>query len=104
METMDPVELGSLQEEKLRKQIQYVYKRSKFYQRKFKEVGLIPEDIKSIQELKKVPFTTKDELRESQEKDPPLGSHAAVRMAKIIRIHSSSGTTGNPSFIGITQR
>lgn len=104
METMDPVELWSLQEEKLRKQIQYVYKRSKFYQRKFKEIGLIPEDIKSIQELKKVPFTTKDELRESQEKDPPLGSHAAVRMAKIIRIHSSSGTTGNPSFIGITQR
>lgn len=102
METMDPGELRSLQEEKLRKQIQYVYKRSKFYQRKFKEAGLVPEDIKSIQDLKKIPFTTKDELRESQEKDPPLGSHSAVDMKKIIRIHSSSGTTGNPSFVGIT--
>jgi len=102
IETMDPEELRGLQEEKLRKQIQYVHKRSKFYQRKFKEVGMVPEDIRSVQDLGKVPFTTKDELRESQEKDPPLGSHAAVKMEKIIRIHSSSGTTGNPSFIGIT--
>ena len=104
IETMSFEELQGLQEEKLRKQIQYVYKKSKFYQRKFKEVGLVPEDIRSIQDLKKFPFTTKDELRGSQEKDPPLGSHAAVKMEKIIRIHSSSGTTGNPSFIGITQR
>ena len=102
IETMEPEVLGILQEEKLRKQIQYVCKKSKFYQRKFKEAGLVPEDIHSIEDLKKVPFTTKDELRESQEKDPPLGSHAAAIMKKIIRIHSSSGTTGNPSFIGIT--
>jgi phenylacetate-CoA ligase len=102
IETMDPDELRGLQEEKLRKQIEYVYKKSKFYQRKFKEIGLAPGDIRSIRDLKKVPFTTKDELRESQEMNPPLGSHAAVDMKKIIRIHSSSGTTGNPSFIGIT--
>jgi phenylacetate-CoA ligase len=104
IETMDPEVLRILQEEKLRKQTQYVYKKSKFYQRKFKEVGLVPEGIQSIEDLKKVPFTTKDELRGSQEKDPPLGSHAAANMKKIIRIHSSSGTTGNPSFIGITYR
>lgn len=102
IETMGLEELRSLQEEKLRKQVDYVYKKSKFYQRKFKEAGILPGDIRSIQDLKKIPFTTKDELRESQEKDPPLGSHAAVGMDKIIRIHSSSGTTGNPSFIGIT--
>ncbi len=102
IETMDPEALSNLQEEKLRKQVQYVYKKSKFYQRKFKQMGLVPEDIHSIEALKEIPFTTKDELRESQEKDPPLGSHAAVNMKKIVRIHSSSGTTGNPSFIGIT--
>ena len=56
IETMGSEELRSLQEEKLKKQIQYVYKKSKFYQRKFKEVGLVPEDIQSIQDLKKVPF------------------------------------------------
>jgi phenylacetate-CoA ligase len=104
IETMDPEELRRLQEEKLRKQIHYVYKRSKFYQQKFKGAELVPEDIQSIEDLKRIPLTTKDELRESQEKDPPLGSHAAVKMKKIIRVHSSSGTTGNPSFIGITQR
>jgi phenylacetate-CoA ligase len=63
IETMDPEELRRLQEEKLRKQIQYVYKKSKFYQRKFKSVGLAPEDIRSIQDLNNFPFTTKDELR-----------------------------------------
>jgi phenylacetate-CoA ligase len=102
IETMDPEALRDMQEEKLRKQIRYVYKKSKFYQRKFKEAGLVPENIRSVRDLGKAPFTTKDELRESQEKDPPLGSHAATKMEKIVRIHSSSGTTGNPSFIGIT--
>jgi phenylacetate-CoA ligase len=103
IETMNPDELQSLQGEKLRKQIQYVYEKSEFYQRKFKEGGLAPGDIQSVQDLKKIPFTTKDELRESQERDPPLGFHASVDMKKIIRIHSSSGTTGNPSFVGITR-
>lgn len=103
IETMDPDRLRSLQEEKLKKQIRQVYENSKFYQDKFKEVGLIPNDIQSVEDLRKVPFTTKDELRESQEKDPPLGSYAAVDMEKVIRIHSSSGTTGNPSFVGITR-
>jgi phenylacetate-CoA ligase len=104
IETMNPDELQNLQEKKLKNQIKYVYEKSKFYQQKFKAAGLLPGDIQSIQDLRKVPFTTKDELRESQEKDPPLGSHAAVDMKKIIRIHSSSGTTGKPSFIGITHR
>jgi phenylacetate-CoA ligase len=104
IETMTPGRLCSLQEEKLRKQIRYVYRNSKFYQDKFKEAGLTSNDIRSVEDLRKVPFTTKDELRESQEKYPPLGSHAAVTMEKIIRIHSSSGTTGNPSFVGITRR
>jgi phenylacetate-CoA ligase len=104
IETMSPKRLRSVQEEKLRKQIRYVYKNSRFYQDKFKEAGLTSNDIRSVEDLRKVPFTTKDELRESQEKYPPLGSHAAVNMEKIIRIHSSSGTTGNPSFVGITRR
>ncbi len=63
---------------------------------------MIPNDIQSVEDLRKVTFTTK-ELRESQEKDPPLGSYAAVDMEKVIRIHSSSGTMGNPSFVGITR-
>ena len=103
IETLNPDELRSLQEEKLRKQIQYVYEKSTFYQRRFKEAGLVPGDIQSIQDLRKIPFTTKEELRESQTQHPPLGFHRAAPMDKIIRIHSSSGTTGHPSFVGITK-
>jgi phenylacetate-CoA ligase len=103
IETLNPDELRSLQEEKLRRQITYVYEKSTFYQQKFKKAGLVPGDIRSVQDLRKIPFTTKEELRESQAQAPPLGFHSAVPMDKIIRIHSSSGTTGHPSFVGITK-
>jgi phenylacetate-CoA ligase len=103
IETMGLDELQSLQRKKLKKQIQYVYKNSKFYQRKFEEAGLVPGDIQSVQDLRKIPFTTKEELRESQAQHPPLGYHMAAPMEKVIRIHSSSGTTGQPSFVGITK-
>lgn len=103
METMSQERLRSLQEKKLKKQLQYVWKNSPFYQNKFRQVGFSPRDFKSLEELGKLPFTTKDELRISQATDPPLGNHVAVPMEKIIRIHSSSGTTGQPSFMGITR-
>jgi phenylacetate-CoA ligase len=103
METMSPEKLKSLQEKKLKKQLQYVWKNSSFYQKKFRQAGFSPRDFKSLEELGRLPFTTKDELRISQATDPPLGSHVAVPMEKIIRIHSSSGTTGQPSFMGITR-
>ena len=103
METMDPENLKSLQQSRLKKQLNYVWKNSPFYQRKFKESGISPKDFKSLEDLKKFPFTTKDELRESQAQHPPLGNHVAAPMEKIIRIHSSSGTTGQPSFVGITK-
>jgi phenylacetate-CoA ligase len=103
METMDPEKLRSLQERKLKKQLNYVWKNSPFYQKKFKASGISPKDFKRLEDLKKFPFTTKDELRESQAQHPPLGDHVAAPMEKIIRIHSSSGTTGQPSFVGITR-
>jgi phenylacetate-CoA ligase len=103
LETIGQEELGSLQENKLKKQLKYVWKNSPFYQRKFEASGFSPGDFKSLADLKKLPFTTKDELRESQAEHPPLGDHVAAPMEKIIRIHSSSGTTGQPSFVGITR-
>lgn len=103
METLDQEKLGSLQENKLKKQLKYVWKNSPFYQKKLKEAGISPKDFKSLEDLKKFPYTTKDELRESQAQHPPLGDHVAAPMEKIIRIHSSSGTTGQPSFVGITK-
>ena len=103
METMGPEELRSIQEEKFVKQLDYVWEKSPFYQKKFKAHGVERGDIKSLEDLHKLPFTEKDELRKSQEEDPPLGSHCITPMHDIIRIHSSSGTTGIPTFVGITR-
>ena len=104
IETMPLPRLQQLQARKLRKQIAYLTKSSPFYRRKFKEAGITASDIRTLVDLTKLPFTTKDELRESQIKSPPLGEQAAVPMEKVIRLHSSSGTTGRPSYVGITKR
>ena len=101
---MEPEALKVLQDYKLRRQVKYVCAKSQFYQQKFKEAGLNLADIQSSEDLRRIPFTTKDELRKSQENHPPLGFHMAADMLRIIRIHSSSGTTGNPNFVGITRR
>jgi phenylacetate-CoA ligase len=103
IETMDPDELRPIQEQKFLKQMDYVWKKSHFYQKKFKEHGAERGDIRGLGDLSKLLFTEKDELRKSQEEHPPLGTHSAAPMDDIIRIHSSSGTTGVPTFVGITR-
>jgi phenylacetate-CoA ligase len=103
METMSPEDLRPIQEEKFKKQLDYVWERSPFYQKKFKDHGVERGDISGLKDLYKLPFTEKDELRKSQEKYPPLGAHCVTPMEDIIRIHSSSGTTGIPTFVGITR-
>lgn len=96
-------DIQELQERKLRRQMVYLFKHSPFYQEKFKAAGIRLEDIQTLADLQKLPFTVKDELRESQRAYPPLGAHAAVPMEEVIRIHSSSGTTGRPTYVGITR-
>jgi len=103
IETMGAEELRAIQEEKFLRQLDYVWKKSPFYRKKFKEHGIERGDIRGLEDLSKLPFTEKDELRKSQEDHPPLGSHCAVPMDDVIRIHSSSGTTGIPTFVGITK-
>ena len=103
IETMRPEKLRPIQEEKFLKQIDYVWEKSPFYQRKFKEHGVERGDIRGLEDLSKLPFTEKDELRKSQEEAPPLGLHCIAPMDNIIRIQSSSGTTGIPTFVGITR-
>ncbi|SRR6266446_800558 len=103
IETMPLKQIQELQERKLRKQIAYNYQNSVFYRQKFDQVGLHPEDIRALEDLTRFPFTTKEELRDSQIEHPPLGLHAAVPLSRVIRIHASSGTTGRPSYVGITK-
>ncbi|BCS81532.1 phenylacetate--CoA ligase family protein [Anaerocellum diazotrophicum] len=80
-------------------QLENVFKNSPFYQKKFKEAGIKLGEIQDIEDIKKLPFTTKEELREAY----PLGL-MAVDEKKVVRIHSSSGTTGMPVIIPYTQK
>lgn len=103
IERLDGAALRQLQEAKLARQLDYLYARSPFYQDKFRAAGLHRQHFQSLRDLENFPFTTKEELRDSQAACPPLGRHMAADMASVIRIHASTGTTGRPSFVGVTR-
>jgi len=80
-----------------RRQISYLMRRSVFYRDKLRAMGLRnASDVGGIESIAELPFTTKDELRESQEEDPPFGRHLAASAGKLARVYSTSGTTGAP--------
>ena len=87
---------------KLGKQLEYLETHSEFYRRKFKQAKVQTKKIKTASDLKHLPFTTKEEIRQSLASKPPLGWHQAAPMKEIIRVHSSTGTTGRPTYMGIT--
>lgn len=95
--------IKKIQSEKLQKQMDYIFKNSPFYQKKYHEAGIKRSDIQTLTDLQKLPFTYKDEIRQSQIEQPPFGLHAAAKMEDVIRVHSSSGTTGRPTYTGITR-
>lgn len=103
METLSEDDYRSVQEEVLLKELKYVWDNSLFYQKKFSQAEVELEDIKGLDDLNKLPLTEKSELRESQLTAPPLGEHAAVPMEQVVRVYSTSGTTGRPTFIGLTR-
>lgn len=104
IETMPAPKMRVMQEAKLQRQLRYLWENSPFYRQKFTAAGVRPEQVRTLADLTHFPFTTKDELRQSQTEAPPLGHHAAVPLERLIRMHSSSGTTGRPSYVGITAR
>ena len=87
-----------LQSARLVKLVDYVYHNVEFYRKKMQSVGLMPGDIKGIEDITKLPFTTKDDLRDNY----PFGLFA-VPNSQIIRIHASSGTTGKATVVGYTR-
>lgn len=97
-ELMTREEIEAYQLEKLQQTVRHCMN-SPFYKQRFEEIGLNPEDIKTLDDLKKIPFTTKQDLRSTY----PFGI-ASVPLDKCVRLHSSSGTTGNPTVILHTQR
>jgi phenylacetate-CoA ligase len=96
IETMPRDELRELQSRRLREQVAYVHEHSEFYRRKFAEIGLEPGDVQGIDDLRKLPFISKDELRKSQDETPPFGTHVCAPQEEIAWLPSTSGTTGTP--------
>ncbi|OHD54612.1 MAG: phenylacetate--CoA ligase [Spirochaetes bacterium GWF1_51_8] len=98
IETMPQGKLKEFQLEKLKKTIRYTYDNVKFYRNKLDSMKVKPEDIKTLEDIRKLPFTTKNELRENF----PYGLFARP-MKDVVRIHASSGTTGKPTVVGYTK-
>ena len=98
-ESMPREQMRELQGKRLHKVVDYVYHNVPFYRHKLQEMDLTPEDITSIDDIVKLPFTTKQDLRDNY----PTGLQAAP-MSEVIRFHASSGTTGNPTIVGYTRK
>ncbi|MDM7203004.1 MAG: phenylacetate--CoA ligase [Thermodesulfobacteriaceae bacterium] len=98
LETISREKLRELQFERLKKIVRYAYERVPFYKKRFDEVGFRPEDLKTLEDIKYIPFTSKADLREVY----PFGMFA-VPLTEIVEIHSSSGTTGKPVVMGYTR-
>lgn len=98
METLSKDEREDLQLQRLQTRVKKVYDNVAFYKEKFDELGVAPEDISSLDDIVKLPFTTKQDLRNHY----PFGLFA-VPMEEVERIHASSGTSGKPTVVGYTK-
>lgn len=98
-ECMHREQLRELQGKRLQKLVAYVYHNVSFYRHKMQAMDLMPDDIRSIDDIVKLPFTTKQDLRDNY----PYGLMAAPN-SEVVRVHASSGTTGNPTIVGYTRK
>uniref|UniRef100_A0A7C5V235 Phenylacetate-coenzyme A ligase n=1 Tax=Caldicellulosiruptor owensensis TaxID=55205 RepID=A0A7C5V235_9FIRM len=97
-EKLNRKQYEELQLERLKRTVERVYENVPFYRKKFDEIGIKPHHIKTLKDIRLLPFTTKDDLRENY----PYGLFT-VPLSKIVRIHASSGTTGKPTVVGYTK-
>lgn len=97
-EKLNRKQYEELQLERLKRTVERVYENVPFYRKKFDEIGVKPHHIKTLKDIRLLPFTTKDDLRENY----PYGLFT-VPLSKIVRIHASSGTTGKPTVVGYTK-
>jgi len=98
-ETMPREELEVVQLRRLKAQVERVYATVPYYRQKMQEAGVAPGDIKTLADIRRLPFTTKEDLR----KNYPFGLFT-VPLERVVRIHASSGTTGQPTVVGYTKR
>ncbi len=98
MECMSRPEMRKLQSIRLKRVVERAYHNTSFYRKKMQEEGITPDDIDTIDDIVKLPFTVKQDLRDNY----PFGL-MAVPMSEIVRLHASSGTTGKPIVVGYTR-
>ncbi|PDM40984.1 phenylacetate--CoA ligase [Parageobacillus yumthangensis] len=98
IETASRKEMGVLQLERLQQTVKRVYEHVPFYRKKFDEIGVKPDHIRTLDDLKKLPFTTKKDLRDNY----PFGL-LAVSIQDCVRVHASSGTSGKPTVVAYTK-
>ncbi len=98
-ETMSRAEIEAIQLSRLQKTVKRVYEKVLPYRRKMEQFHVMPEDIKTLKDLKRLPFTTKQDMRDHY----PFGLFA-VPKDQLVRIHASSGTTGKPTVVGYTKK
>lgn len=102
---LDPIELASqdelrgLQLQRLKWSLRHAYDNVPHYRRSFEQAGVHPDDLRSLEDLARFPFTAKDDLRQNY----PFGMFAVPR-EQVVRIHASSGTTGKPTVVGYTAK
>lgn len=102
-ETWSRDRLEAFQLDALRKQLARVGQHSKHYRESFAQVGFNPEDLKSLADLRKLPFSRKSDYVAGIAAEPPFGRHTAVERGEAVRVHFSSGTTGKPTPVLWTQ-
>jgi phenylacetate-CoA ligase len=98
-ERLSVQELRGLQLSRLQESLMHAYANNRSYRTKFDEAGVRPDDLRSLEDLARFPFTTKQDLRDAY----PFGFFA-VPMDQVARIHASSGTTGKPTVVGYTAK
>ncbi|MGD1222397.1 phenylacetate--CoA ligase family protein [Streptomyces krungchingensis] len=102
IETISAAEARAVQDERVREQIAHLAANSAFYREKFSQHHVDVTKVRTVEDLAGLPFTEKQELRDSLASFPPLGAHVAVDDCDIVQIQASSGTTGSPSYVGLT--
>ena len=104
IQTLPREDLRALQEERLRELILRVFDQPvPFFKQKLEGAGIGPDDVKTLEDLRRVPRTTKDELRQSEVEHPPLGDYRGAKLSECIRLSTSTGTTGKPTVIPFTR-
>lgn len=101
LETLPRADLRVLQLARFKERMQHLIDRSPLYRRKYERAGIKPDDLRQPDDIRRVPFTTKEELQQSQAEHPPWGDFCCVPEHEVVRVFQTSGTTGTPLRVAI---